>query len=184
MFPQHATSLEHSLPSPNEFFRIQFEFITTPCTASAVLFLLPPPPNFAKTHTRLGRGRLEVALRDLIPPWGYTRCAGAACRGSELCRVGVLPGAGVGVPDGDGTPGRGAVPGQACRGWRRCARAASLPGRVVFPGRRREKTFFKKALRACIRKPSTRFRQDWWIRLSSARLFGGFSRCYFRRKER
>ena len=25
-----------------------------------------------------------------------------------------------GVRDGGGTPGRGAVPGQACRGWRRC----------------------------------------------------------------
>lgn len=113
-------------------------------TASAVLFLYPPPPNFAKTHTRLGRGRLAVGCRDLIPPWGYTRCAGVACRGSGLCRVGVLPGAGMGVPDGGGTPGRGAVPGQACRGWRRCARAASLPGRVVFPGRRREKLFSKR----------------------------------------
>ena len=166
-------------------------FITSICTASAVLFSLPPPSNFAKIHTRLDRGRLEVALRDLIPPWGYTRCAGVACRragavcrGSGLCRVGVLPGAGVGVPAGGGTPGRGAVPGQACRGWRRCARAASLPGTGVFSRAAAQKTFFQKALRACIRKPSTRFRQDWWIRLSFRRFFGGFSRCYFRRKER
>ena len=49
----------------------------------------------------------------------------------------------MGVPDGGGTPGRGAVPGQACRGWRRCARAASLPGRVVFPGGG-AKNFFQK----------------------------------------
>ena len=41
-------------------------------------FLLPPPSNFAKTHTRLGRGRLGVGYRDLIPPLGYTRCAGGA----------------------------------------------------------------------------------------------------------
>ena len=148
-----------------------------------MLFLLPPPPNFAKTYARLGRGRLAVGCRDLIPPRGYTRCAGAACRGSGLCRVGVLPEVGVGVPDGGGTPGRGAVSGRACRGWRRCARAASLPGGWFFPGGG-AKTFFQKALRACIRKPSTRFRQDWWIRLSFRRFFGGFSRCYFRRKER
>ena len=66
---------------------------------------------------------------------------GAACRGSGLCRVGVLPGARVGVPDG------GAVPGQACRGWRRCARAAALPGRVFFPGRRHKKLFSKSPTR-------------------------------------
>lgn len=122
-------------------------------------FLLPPPPNFAKTHTRLGRGRLGVGCRDLIPPWGYTRCAGAAFRGSGLCRVGVLPG-----------------PGWVCPG-------GVLAGAGVFSRAAARKTFFKKALRACIRKPSTRFRQDWWIRLSSGRFFGGFSRCYFRRKE-
>ena len=91
-------------------------------------FLLPPPLNFAKTHTRLGRGRLEVALRDLIPPWGYTRCAG----GSGLCRVGVLPGVGVGVP-GAGLPGaRGLCPGGVLAGAGGFSRAAG------------QKLFFKK----------------------------------------
>ena len=61
-------------------------------------FLLPPPPNFAKIHAKVGRGRLEVALRDLIPPWGYTRCAGG------------------------GLPGFGAVPGRRpAQGWGGCA---------------------------------------------------------------
>ena len=90
-----------------------------------MLFLLPPPPNFAKTHARLGRGRLAVGCRDLIPPWGYTRCAGAACRGSGLCRVGVLPEAGVGVPDGGEPPGRG-----LCRG-RPAGAGGGVPGGVL-----------------------------------------------------
>ena len=147
------------------------------------VFQLPPPPNFAKTHVKLGRGRLEVGCRDLIPPWGYTRSAGVSCRGSGLCRVGVLPGAGVGVPDEGEPPGRG-----LCRG-RPAGAGGGVPGRRpcrggwFFPGGG-AKNIFQKALRACIRKPSTRFRQDWWIRLSLARFFGGFSRCYFRRKER
>ena len=58
------------------------------------LFLLPPPPNFAKIHARGGRGRLAVGCRDLIPPWSTPGVPGAACLGSGLCRVGVLPGAG------------------------------------------------------------------------------------------
>ena len=148
-------------------------------TASAVLFLLPRVPNFAKIRTRLGRGRLEVGCRDLIPPWGYTRCAGAAFRGSGLCRVGVLPG-----PGWVCRTGVGLRAGAACRGWRRCARAASLPGRAGFSRAAARKTFFQKALRACTRKRGRRVSQNWWIRLSLARLFGGFSRCYFRRKER
>ena len=61
-------------------------------------FLLPPPPNFAKTHTRLGRGRLGVDCRDLIPLLGVH----PVCRGS-LPGFGAVPGrrpprAGVGVP--------------------------------------------------------------------------------------
>ena len=107
-------------------------------------FLLPRVPNFAKIHARVGRGRLGVALRDLIPPWGTPGVPGCPAGGSGLCRVGVLPGAGMGVPDGGAPPGRGAVPGQACRGWRRCARAASLPGGGwFFPGGG-AKNFFHK----------------------------------------
>lgn len=70
-------------------------FITSICTASAVLFSLPPPSNFAKIHTRVGRGRLEASFGDLIPPRGTP-----------------------GVP-GAGLPGLGAVP-----GWRPARTAA------------------------------------------------------------
>ena len=103
-------------------------------TASAVLFLLPRLPNFAKTHTLLGHGRLEVGCRDLIPPLGVHPVCRGACRGSGLCRVCVLPGAGVGVPDGGEPPGWG-----LCRG-RPAGAGGGVPGqrpcrgRVVFPG--------------------------------------------------
>ena len=74
-------------------------------------FSLPPPLNFAKTHTRLGRGRLEVALRDLIPPLGVH----PVCRG--------------------GLPGFGAVPGRrparGCAGPGLRGRAAVCPGEGV-----------------------------------------------------
>ena len=68
-----------------------------------ISFRIPPPANFAKTHTRLGRGRLEVGVRDLIPPRGTPGvrgrpvvgpgCAGAAsCLGARgLCRGGGFP---------------------------------------------------------------------------------------------
>ena len=100
---------------------------------------IPPVPNFAKIRTRVGRGRLEVGCRDLIPPWGYTGCAGVACRGFGAV-PGRRPARGWGGCAGRGRDsGPGAVPGQACRGWQRCARAASLPGRgqaAVCPGKR------------------------------------------------
>ena len=138
---------------------------------------IPRVPNFAKTHTRLGRGRLEVGCRDLIPPWGTPGVPGWPAGGSGRCRVGVLPGPGwvcrTGGCAGAGLQGLAAV----CPG-------GVLAGAGVFSRAAARKTFFKKALHACIRKPSTRFRQDWWIRLSLGRFFGGFSRCYFRRKER
>ena len=137
------------------------------------------------------------------PPWGGTprgpgrrgpsgRCAGAASfpggarlypgaaypgagaegvpgGGSGLCRGGVLAGAEGGVPGGSS--------GLCLDGV-----LAGAEGRAFSPGRR-AKTFFKKALRACIRKREGLVCEDWWIRLSFRRFFGGFSRCYFRRKE-
>ena len=87
-------------------------------------FLLPPPPNFAKIHAKVGRGRLGVALRDLIPPWGvHPVCRGGLpgfgavpgrrpARGRGLCRAGPA-GAGGGVPGQRGAPGTGAVSGAA-----------------------------------------------------------------------
>ena len=67
---------------------------------------------------------------------------GAACRGSELCRVGVLPEVGVGVPDGGEPPGRG-----LCRG-RPAGAGGGVPGGVLagadfFPGGG-AKNFFQK----------------------------------------
>lgn len=63
--------------------------------------------------------------------------------GSGLCRVGVLPGAGVGVPDGGEPPGRG-----LCRG-RPAGAGGGVPGRRpcrggwFFPGGG-AKNFFQK----------------------------------------
>ena len=39
-------------------------------------FLLPLLPNFAKIHARVGRGRLERAPRDSIPPRGHSHFRG------------------------------------------------------------------------------------------------------------
>ena len=90
-------------------------------TASAVLFLYPPPPNFAKIHKRLGRGRLGVGCRDLIPPGGTPGVPGRPARGLGQVRR------------GRGCAGavwraRGGVPGAGLPGARGCAGAAASLG--------------------------------------------------------
>ena len=52
-------------------------------------------------------------------------CPGAACRGSGLCRVGVLPEVGVGVPDG------GDLRAGVCAGTGLQGLAAVCPGGVL-----------------------------------------------------
>lgn len=44
----------------------------------------PPPPNFAKIHARVGRGRLERAPRDSIPPRGHSHFRGLKCRAARF----------------------------------------------------------------------------------------------------
>ena len=123
------------------------------------MIMQPRGPNFAKIHTRLGRGRLEVAFRDLIPPWVHPVCRGRRPAWDEGCA------------------------GRWPAGRERAVPRRQPPRGQLFPGRKkfsRQNIFLTR----CIRKRERLVCKNWWIRLSLARLFGGFSRCYFRRKKR
>ena len=71
---------------------------------------IPPPRNFAKIHTRGGRGLQPVQPKDSIPPWGHA--------GTRRARRGGCAGVK-----------------RAAAHWRRCASAG-----VVSPGRRGQGT--------------------------------------------
>ena len=96
---------------------------------------IPRVPNFAEIYARGGRGLLQTAPGDLIPPWGHTPGGAAGGRGYTLVRAGRIPGA-AGTPLGGrqgpgrrgrlpsgGHTGRGAVAVSA--GHRRGARWAA-----------------------------------------------------------
>ena len=65
-------------------------------------------------------------------------CPGAACRGSGLCRVGVLPEVGVGVPDG-GDLRAGVCAGTGLQGLAAVCPGGGLPRHTgrLFPGRKK-----------------------------------------------
>ena len=101
----------------------------------AVLGAIPRVPNFAEIYARGGRGLLQTASWDLIPPWGHTPGGAAGGREYTLVRAGRIPGA-AGTPLGGrqgpgrrgrlpsgGHTGRGAVAVSA--GHRRGARWAA-----------------------------------------------------------
>lgn len=118
----------------------------------------PPPPNFAKIHARVGRGRLERAPRDSIPPRGHIHFRGLKCpaarfatgvafrrhRPSGAAAGGGVPGAArsrlqAGVPGGRAWPaavGRCRLGGSSrLSGGRRWGRTAGPRG-GPFSGRR------------------------------------------------
>ena len=60
---------------------------------------IPRVPNFAEIYARGGRGLLQTAPGDLIPPWGHTPGGAAGGRGHTLARSGRTPAA-AGTPLG------------------------------------------------------------------------------------